>query len=65
MKKVILAAAVAMIFSGCGAIDRFTAKVTGDGAEICQDGVIYLQFTSGTTVKYKPDGSIATCKTGN
>ena len=61
MKKIILAAAVAMIFSGCGAIDRLAANVTGDGSETCHDGVIYLQFTSGATVKYETNGSIATC----
>jgi hypothetical protein len=29
-------------------------------AEVCIDGVIYLQFPSGATVKYNRDGSIAT-----
>ncbi len=50
-----------ILFSGCGYIDRGIATVTGDGAEICVDGVNYLQFTSGVSVKYNKDGSIATC----
>jgi hypothetical protein len=30
--------------------------------ETCIDGVKYLQFLSGATVKYMPDGRIATCQ---
>lgn len=65
MKKVILVAMMILMassFSGCGRIDRFAASVTGDASETCHDGVLYLQFTSGATVKYLPDGKIATCK---
>jgi uncharacterized protein YceK len=65
MKKIILAAAVAMILSGCGSVDRFSASLNGHGSEVCQDGVIYLQFTSGTTVKYETNSSVATCVKGN
>jgi len=51
-----------MLFTGCGYIDRGVATVTGGGAEACVDNVIYLQFTSGVSVKYDTNGSIATCK---
>ena len=61
MKKIAFILATGLLFSGCGAIDREVSKVTGKGSETCQDGVIYLQFTSGATVKYNQDGSIATC----
>jgi len=65
MKKIALMALFGLItltFSGCGAIDRGMANITGDGSETCHDGVVYLQFTSGVSVKYNKDGSIATCK---
>lgn len=35
--------------------DRFGSS------ETCVDGVKYLQFPSGVTVKYNSNGSIATC----
>lgn len=47
--------------SGCGAVDRAVSKFTGKGSEVCQDGVVYLQFTSGTSVKYDKFGKIVTC----
>lgn len=50
-----------LMFSGCGAINRIVSGVIGTGTEVCQDKVLYLQFTSGVSVKYKPDGTIATC----
>jgi hypothetical protein len=46
---VLICAAVAL--AGCGGIDRTTAHWSGKGAEVCQDGIVYLQFTSGTVVK--------------
>ena len=55
---VLLALAVAL--SGCGKFDRGVAKIKGS-AQSCIDGVLYLQFTSGATVKYNRDGTIATC----
>ena len=51
---------VALTLSGCGKFDRGVAKWTGS-AEVCVDGVRYLQFTSGASVKYNRDGTIATC----
>ena len=50
-----------LALSGCGSWGRAVAKVMGS-SESCIDGVIYIQFTSGVTVKYNQDGTIATCK---
>lgn len=62
-KKIAIAAVIAIGVSACGQIDRKIASVTGS-SESCVDGVTYIQFTSGVTVKYKPDGKIATCGKG-
>lgn len=51
---------VTSCLGGCGAFDRWTAKWTGN-AESCIDGVLYIQFASGASVKYLPSGQIATC----
>lgn len=59
--QVIALAIVLLVTAGCGRLDRGIAGWTGKGAETCVDGVLYLQFTSGVTVKYKPDGTVATC----
>ncbi len=65
MKVLILMLAVVAL-SGCGRFDRFMAGLTGDATETCVDGVMYLQFTSGATVKYTVDQfgnySIVQCK---
>lgn len=55
------AVALTLALSGCGAWDRTVASVTGM-AESCHDGVQYLQFASGVTVKYNPDGTVVKCK---
>ena len=47
--------------TGCGKIDRTIAAWSGNGAEVCQDGVVYLQFTSGVSVKYSRDGKVVSC----
>jgi len=47
--------------SGCGVWDRGVASVTGI-AHTCVDGVMYLQFTSGASVAYLPNGQIRGCK---
>ena len=60
--KTILALALVLSLTACGQVDRLTAKIVGGATEICHAGVVYLQFTSGATVKYTPDGKIATCK---
>lgn len=62
MKALIVSVVVSLLVSGCGWIESFGAAVSGGGYETCVDGVLYLQFTSGATVKYLPDGKIATCK---
>ncbi|TGN18226.1 hypothetical protein [Leptospira idonii] len=59
MKKLLLFSSLFLI--GCGSISRGCAKYFGSD-EICIDGVKYIQFTSGASVKYNKDGSIATCK---
>lgn len=63
MKKLMKTTLVLSILalSGCGYIDRKLAGYTGDGTRTCVDGVLYLQFTSGASVAYNPDGSIKTC----
>lgn len=61
-KMKILLLILAMFFlTGCGRFGRFWAGLTGE-YESCVDGVTYLQFSSGVTVKYQPDGKIATCE---
>ena len=62
MKRLSILILGALLLTGCGQFDRAKAKWTGDASETCHDGVIYLQFTSGATVKYNKDGTIATCE---
>ena len=49
------------IFSlyGCGSISRARASFVGY-SEVVVDGVVYIQFPSGVTVKYNKDGTIYT-----
>ena len=58
--KTTLAIMFALGLAGCGVWDRGVAGVTGI-AHTCVDGVMYLQFTSGASVAYSPDGKIRTC----
>lgn len=60
--KLLTLIALMLMLSGCGRFDRWIAGWTGNGVETCHDGVKYIQFTSGVSVKYKTDGTIATCK---
>lgn len=60
MKKMIVLALLLSIV-GCGSADRLIGSVTGF-ARTCVDGVLYLQFTSGASVAYSPDGKVRTCK---
>ena len=53
---------IALSISGCGAFDRAASTITGGAAKVCVDGVMYLQFTSGATVAYLPNGQIRTCQ---
>lgn len=58
MKPTILLLAV--MLTGCGWADRVAATATGY-ARVCVDGVEYIQFTSGATVAYTPDGKVKLC----
>lgn len=51
---------LALTLAGCGQVNRVTAGVTGS-SESCIDGVKYIQFPSGVTVKYTRDGKVVTC----
>jgi len=62
MKKLTLLLFLSGIFLiGCGKVDRMISSYTGAPSEVCYQGVIYLQFTSGSSVKYTTDGKIALC----
>lgn len=52
---------VCLALTGCGQLERTTALWSG-WSRLCVDGVSYLQFTSGASVEYRPDGSIKTCE---
>lgn len=60
MKKVLLLAV--FLVSGCGWWDRTKSYYTGDASEVCIDGVVYLQFTSGSSVKYDRSGRVVVCE---
>lgn len=60
MKYMILIVLAAFL-SGCGVIDRKVAGLTGNASETCIDGVTYLQFTSGATVKVDRTGKPVAC----
>ena len=61
MKKVLI---VFLLFlaTGCGKADRWVAGITGNASHECVGGVEYLQFTSGASVAYTPDGKVKPCK---
>ncbi len=59
--KILLLALACLLLTSCGQISRTIAKWTGKD-EVCVDGVKYLQFTSGVSVKYNQNGSIAICE---
>lgn len=63
MKKVYAVMLMLLVSSltGCGYIDRLSASAIGGASEVCVAGVVYLQFASGVTVKYTPDGQISKC----
>lgn len=44
-----------MHLSACGVVNKVASNYTGNGSEVCQDGVVYLQFGSGATVKLDSD----------
>lgn len=53
MKKIfVVAVAVATLsLTGCGYINRAVSGYTGSATESCHDGIVYLQWTTGSTVK--------------
>lgn len=59
--KTIIIFAIALSVAGCGWFDRKLTAMTGEATASCVGGVEYLQFTSGATVAYTPDGKIKTC----
>lgn len=62
MRRAIIATILLFLtLTGCGQIGRTTASLTGYSRS-CVEGVSYLQFTSGVTVEYAPDGHVKTCK---
>jgi len=58
--KLLAILALALTLSSCGYVERLFATVTGGGTATCFRGVTYVQFTSGTSVAYNPDGTIMT-----
>lgn len=60
--KYIIFALIVLSMVGCGQFDRLSSKVTGKPSEVCVDGVSYLQFTSGATVKVDQTGKPVACK---
>jgi uncharacterized protein YceK len=59
MKKLLLAIPLLTLLLGCGNVNKMTAGWTGY-TEVTVDGVVYLQFPSGVTVKYNKDGTVVT-----
>lgn len=51
---------VAAGISGCGQFSRNVAKVAGHST-VCVDGVTYLQFPSGVTIKVDRSGKPVPC----
>ena len=60
MKKIIVTLPLIALLTACGAWYRSVAQMTVSAVS-CIDGVEYIQFASGVTVKYKQDGKISTC----
>jgi len=61
MRTIALIAVLGLCLTSCGLVSRVVAGLT-DTSRICVAGVSYLQFTSGASVEYTPDGKIKTCK---
>lgn len=61
MWKIAVAVVLALAVTGCGDLSRSQAQLVGV-SETCIDGVTYLQFPSGASVKYDADGHVVACK---
>jgi hypothetical protein len=57
---VMLAALAALMYMNSGHYIRQKAEILGHSV-VCVDGVNYLQFSTGATVKLNKDGSVSTC----
>lgn len=53
---------IALLMSGCGAIDRAMATLSGSAIETCHRGIVYLQFTSGASMAVDEQGKPLRCK---
>lgn len=60
MKSLLYIIPLTLSLAACGQVDRGIAQLTGSAVS-CLYGVEYIQFASGVTVKYKQDGTVATC----
>ncbi|CAI8871701.1 hypothetical protein [Methylococcus capsulatus] len=60
MMRMILMVATSVL-SACAVGERINTAVTGHTTQ-CIDGVEYVQFASGASVAYSPDGKIKTCR---
>ena len=61
MKRTVIVLIV-LLLVGCGSFDKIGTSITGKPSEVCVDGIAYLQFTSGASVKYTTEGTVALCK---
>lgn len=59
MMRLILIAAMSVL-SACAVGERINTAVTGHTTQ-CIDGVEYVQFPSGASVGYSPDGKVKAC----
>ena len=59
--KLIITICLAVMLSACGAVDRQVATLTGY-SKVCVDGIVYLQFTSGSAVQVDAMGKPVVCK---
>lgn len=59
MKKLMILPLL-LALTACGGMERTVAHYTGY-SEMCVDGVTYIQFTSGATVKVDRTGKPVAC----
>jgi uncharacterized protein YceK len=63
MKTFIITAALCLILSGCGRLERTWTAYTGELTYKCsRNGVEYVQSDSGMAVSYDQDGKPVRCK---
>lgn len=60
MNKILLICLIVLL-TGCGAAEKTGAWLSGY-TEICVNGVLYYQFTSGASVAHNTDGTVRLCK---